>query len=109
MIRKILFGLFIITFFIIHCAEKEIGGVFKQLILIAPEDGSTLTQNPPTFVWHSVDNSDIVYVLEVAAAEQFDSASIVISTTIMPPDTSYTINDPLPSGEYHWRMCLMHC
>jgi len=108
MIKKILlFTLFIILFFI-GCAREGtgVGLGLDPPMLVAPVDGATITQNPPTFIWQSVENTEIVYILEVATDEQFDYSSIVISTMIVPSDTNYTPDNSFASGEYYWHMCI---
>lgn len=104
--RKSLYiSLFLLLFIITSCAEKEIGAVLGLTpVPIAPEDGSTTTQNPPTFIWQSLAVDDIVYHLDVSTDTQFNPGSIVIATITVPPDTSYTPHDPLAPGEYYWHV-----
>lgn len=109
MTKNILFSTLFIVLLFIGCGGEGTwdGSVLVPPLLVAPEDGSTITQNPPTFIWQSVENSEIIYILEVATDEQFNDGSIVISATILPPDTIYSPHNPLPSGEYFWHMCIM--
>lgn len=109
MIKNIFFSVLFIIFLLIGCAREGTvdGSLLVPPMLVAPYDGLTVTQNPPTFIWRSVENSEVIYIFEVATDEQFNNGSIVISTTIMPPDTSYTPHNPFIAGDYFWHMCIM--
>jgi hypothetical protein len=74
-------------------------------VLIAPANGSTITQNPPTMVWHNVDQSQILYQFEVAADSLFGTL-VFSSGSIFPPDTFYTLDSTLASGTYYWHACV---
>jgi hypothetical protein len=103
--KSLYIGLFFLLLLGTSCAEKQIE---NQAVLtpepIAPENGSTITQNPPTFIWQSLARGDILYLLEVSVDSQFNLGSTVISTMTIPPDTSYTPSDPLVPGEYYWHI-----
>lgn len=72
--------------------------------LALPPNGSTITQNPPTLVWRSVNLPQIVYRFEVAADSLF--GTIVFSSgPVIPPDTSYTLDSVLTAGTYYWHAC----
>jgi hypothetical protein len=95
----------ILISFSIYCTENERETTTELTPEpIAPENGSTITQNPPTFIWHSLNRGNILYVFEVSTDSQFTLGSTLISTITMPPDTSYTPSNPLVSGEYYWHV-----
>jgi hypothetical protein len=73
-------------------------------ILISPENGSIVSENPPTFTWETVyeniyyeiilipgDNSESYYLREVNS--EYGAATI-----------SYTFDSVLPSGVYTWQV-----
>jgi hypothetical protein len=98
--------LFLLLLLIAGCVDKETGTAAGLTpVPIAPEHGSTITQNPPTFIWQSLARGDILYLLEVSVDSQFTFGSTVISTMTISPDTSYTPFDPLVPGEYYWHVC----
>jgi hypothetical protein len=72
--------------------------------LALPPNGGTITQNPPTLVWYSVNLPQIVYRFEVAADSLF--GTIVFSSgPVIPPDTFYTLDSVLAAGTYYWHAC----
>jgi len=73
--------------------------------LIAPADGSTATQNPLTFIWHSIDQTQILYQFEVASDSGFGTI-VFSSASIFPPDTSYALDSVLTPGTYYWHACV---
>ena len=85
----------------LNCASKTNDGIGTP-VLVVPEDGSTITQNPPLFVWHSV--GDVVgYNLQV-----FDATLDTLGPTIIDVscylDTTYLPSYELNSGSYNWRV-----
>lgn len=75
--------------------------------LLSPVGGATITNNPPTFVWEAVegDSCDLVYRLEVATDSTCSIGSIILSTMITLPDTTFTPVDAFNTGTYYWHMC----
>lgn len=94
--KKILLLFIFAVYCFVQCELQTIG----VPVLIAPADGSILTQNPPTFIWQSVAGADL-YGLQVSADEQFNTISVQ-TTCYM--DTSYTPANPLVPGVYFWRV-----
>jgi hypothetical protein len=105
--RKILLiNLLLLLLLVLSCTNNEIEDPAELTpVPIAPANGSTITQNPPTFIWQSLARGDILYLLEVSVDPQFNLGSTVISIMTMPPDTSYMPSSPLVSGEYYWHVC----
>lgn len=68
--------------------------------LVSPEDGTVITENPPTFIWTSVEDYD-VYWLQVAQNSQFTALVIDISCSV---DTTYTPDNPFDTGTYFWHV-----
>ncbi len=97
----------IILLFAIACTETDTLLSLVPPVLISPENGSTITENPPIFVWHAVegDSCDMVYRIDIASDSTFTSSSLVISTMCLLPDTIFTPQDSIASGTYYWRMC----
>jgi len=83
------------------------GLFFPPPALALPANGSTVTQNPPTLVWHSVSESYLFgYWLEVSIDPMFGTGTIVYSNDwISPPDTQLTLPNPLSVGTYYWHAC----
>jgi len=71
--------------------------------LVSPTNGTIITENPPTFIWISVEDYD-VYWLRVAQDSLFTTLVIDISCSA---DTSYTPDNPFDSGTYSWHMCAI--
>lgn len=74
--------------------------------LAAPVNGSTISQNPPTFIWHAVSEAQILYQFEVASDPQFGNI-VFSSLSIFPPDTSCTPDSALATGTFYWHVCVM--
>jgi hypothetical protein len=91
--------LFLIIFSILCSLQCELDSIGIP-VLVAPADGSTVTQNPPTFIWQRVAGADL-YSLQVAADDEFNVISVQ-TTCYM--DTSYTPATSLVPGEYYWRV-----
>jgi len=67
--------------------------------LIYPVNDTLLSDNNPTFGWHSQENA-INYDIQVSTSSTFFSFSINTSTI----DTSYTTISQIPNGSYYWRV-----
>ena len=103
---KRLFALsFILILIFAACPDDNTVPVLDPPVLLAPANGSTITVNPPTFVWHAVDEFQILYQFEVAADSLFGTV-VFSSGSIFPPDTSYTLDSALVSGTYYWHACV---
>jgi len=91
--------LFLIIFSVLCFLQCELGSIGVP-VLASPVDGSTVTQNPPTFIWQRVAGADL-YGLQVAADEEFNVISVQ-TTCYM--DTSYTPATSLMPGVYYWHV-----
>jgi hypothetical protein len=91
---------FLILFLCLGCISQTGDGIDTP-VLVSPQDGSTITQNPPLFVWHSVDGV-VGYNLQVSddTFETLDAIVIDISCHL---DTSYLPSSALSNGSYCWR------
>jgi hypothetical protein len=74
-------------------------------VLVLPEDGSTITQNPPPFVWHSVDGA-VGYNLQVSD-DTFGTLGSIIIDVSCHLDTTYLPSSALGGGSYYWRVQAM--
>lgn len=102
--RSISFS-FILFLVFVACPDDDAPAHLDPPDLIAPANGATISQNPPTFVWRPVDESQILYQFEVAVDSLF--GTIVFSSgSIFPPDTSYTLDSALAARTYYWRACV---
>lgn len=97
----------VFLFSMVACTETDNVLNLVPPVLISPEDGSTITENPPTFIWHAVegDSCDIVCRIEIASDSTFNLSSIIISTMVLLPDTTFSPQDSIASGTYYWHMC----
>ncbi len=103
--RKILFSIITALAVFTACAEEEQTQSLMPPTLLSPADGATITQNPPTFVWSTVNEDSILYLLEVSTDLIFMFPFTCISTTIVPTDTQYLADSAFAPGTYYWRMC----
>lgn len=69
-------------------------------VTIAPENGATVQNNPPQFIWRSVENADF-YWLQVSHSQNFTDLVIDVSCTA---DTVYTPTTSFSPGAYFWRV-----
>jgi len=76
--------------------------------LLSPGDGDTITNNPPIFTWHAVsgDSCDLVYRIEIANDSSFNMNSLLVSTMVPLPDTTYTPSDAFTAGMYYWHVSV---
>lgn len=107
MVKMWLFLGMIILLFAIVCTETDTLLSLVPPVLISPENGSTITENPPTFIWHAVegDSCDMIYRIEIASDSTFTSSSIMISTMVLLSDTTFVPPDAFASGIYYWHLC----
>lgn len=94
-----LFYILLVIVFVLSCATDEVELGIPVLVL--PSNGSTISQNPPTFCWQGVEDADD-YWLQISADSLFDS-SVIDATCLV--DTIYTPADTLIANEYFWRVC----
>src|SRR4030042_4412818 len=90
------------------CTETEEKPNLDPPVLISPSNGETVSINPPTFVWRSVegDSCDLVYRFEAATDSSFAMGSIIISTIVLLPETTYTPADTFSADTYYWHMSV---
>ena len=66
---------------------------------IFPVNDTLLSDNNPTFSWHSQENT-INYAIQVSTSSNFINFAINTSTI----DTNYTTVSQIPNGSYFWRV-----
>jgi hypothetical protein len=71
-------------------------------VLVSPEDGSTIDQNPPLFVWNSI-YGVVGYNIQVSD-DIFGTLGAMVIDISCHPDTTYLPNSALASGSYYWRV-----
>jgi hypothetical protein len=105
---KRLFALtFILILIFVACPDDNTAPVLDPPTLVAPANGATIIQNPPTFVWNKVNENQIVYRMEVATDSLFATGTVWISTgPIVPPETTYTPDTVFAAGAYFWHACV---
>lgn len=84
----------------VSCVSQTSTGVGTP-VLVSPEDGSTINQNPPLFVWNSV-YGVVGYNLQVSD-DTFGTLGAVLIDISCHPDTTYVSTSALASGSYYWR------
>ena len=68
--------------------------------LASPLDGSTITDNTPTFTWTPVNGASF-YDFQLASDNDFKSGVLTVKDL---STTSHTLVEPLTSGEWYWRV-----
>ena len=92
-ILSVIFSLLVINW---GCSPET----YAVSTLVSPTNGTVITENPPTFIWTSVEDYD-VYWLQVAHDSLFTTLAIDISCSV---DTIYTPDNPFESGTYFWHV-----
>ncbi len=92
---------------IVSCAEIDDPDLSPP-VLILPVDGDTVQNNPPLFVWRSVDDQgcDLLFWIEIADDAIFSYDSIILSTLIPIADTFFDPIDSFTTGTYYWHICV---
>jgi hypothetical protein len=90
------------VFLLLSCSPESNGTDIGTPVLVAPINGSTITQNPPTLIWQSVQDAT-GYDL-VVADDTFFSYPGTIAEAQCYNDTNYTMINTLGSGTYFWRV-----
>jgi hypothetical protein len=67
--------------------------------LLSPDNGSSTSDDTPTFTWSSVSGATS-YSIQVSTSSTFTTLEINETTS----DTSYTPGSPLPAGTHYWRV-----
>ena len=93
--------LFITIVTSLGCVSESTDGIGTP-VLVSPVDGTTILQNPPLFVWHSVDDA-VIYNLQVTDGSFENFEDIVIDATCN-LDTTYLPSTALGAGSYLWRV-----
>lgn len=98
----------LVPLFMLVCSETTDDLNLTPPTLLSPQQGETLTENPPTFVWNAVegDSCDLVYRIEIATEESFSVTSLVISTLVLLPDTTYIPAEAFAPDTYYWHMSV---
>lgn len=91
-----------IAFLLISCSPEGNGTDIGTPVLVAPINGSTITQNPPTLIWLSVQDA-AVYDLTIADDTLFSYPGTIADVQCY-DDTTYTMVNTLISGTYFWRV-----
>lgn len=80
------------------------GAVPQKITLLTPENGSTVTENPPTLTWEQPMGED-TYDVQVSTNESFDVCNVEALIQVDPGSTaSYTLPAELEPGTYCWRV-----
>lgn len=73
-------------------------------ILISPEDGEVFTDQAPTFIWQSVEETT-EYIIRISK-DSFTEGAVLVEDTL--EDTTYTMTDnifqQLSTGSYEWAV-----
>ena len=77
-----------------------VSDILSAPVLVAPENGAIVAQDPPQFIWKAVDGADF-YWLQVSRTEDFSSLVLDISCT---GDTTYTPAISFNTGTFYWRV-----
>ncbi len=73
-------------------------------VLLTPETGATVTQNPPTLTWEKLYERD-GYDVQVSESSSFHDAPLYFAWTGLNSATvSYTPLSELSPGTYYWRV-----
>jgi len=84
--------------------EHDYGFDVERITLLTPEDGSTITENPPTLTWEQPMGED-TYDVQVSRDESFGVCDVEALIQVEPTTTaSYTLPAPLDAGTYCWRV-----
>lgn len=76
----------------------------ERITLLTPENGSTITENPPTLTWEQPMGED-TYDVQVSLNESFDVCRINATAQFEPGiNASYTLPIELDAGTYCWRV-----
>ncbi len=68
--------------------------------LVSPANGAVITENPPTFIWTSVEDPNL-YCLEVSRDSSFTTVYFEVTCSA---DTNYTPENVLDSGTFFWHV-----
>ncbi len=93
--------LFVVILTSLNCVSDSTDSIGTP-VLVAPVDGTTIAQNPPLFVWHSVDDA-VIYNLQVTDGSFENFEDIVIDATCN-LDTNYLPSTALGADSYLWRV-----
>ncbi len=93
LIMSVTLSLFIINY---GCAPE----IHDTAELVSPPNGTTVIENPPTFIWTRVEDLDL-YCLQVAQDSLFTTLIIDVTCST---DTTYTPGDSLASAIYFWHV-----
>jgi len=83
-----------------YTAMIHAGLTIQAPTLTSPSDGSTTTDNTPTFAWTSVGGTNFCD-FQLASDNSFTSGVVTVKGL---STTSYTSVEPLTDGEWYWRV-----
>jgi hypothetical protein len=84
--------------------EHDYGFDVERITLLTPEDGSTITENPPTLTWEQPMGED-TYDVQVSLNESFDVCRVNATAQFeLGTNASYTLPIELDAGTYCWRV-----
>lgn len=71
----------------------------KSVVLLAPAEGTVLTNGDVRFTWQEVEDADN-YAIQVAFPNFANASQIVLDTVV----TGRNFNKTLPPNQYEWRV-----
>ena len=83
-----------------YTAMIHAGLTIQAPTLTSPSDGSTTTDNTPTFAWTSVSGTQY-YDFQLASDNSFTSGVVTVKSR---STTSYALVNPLTCGKWYWRV-----
>jgi hypothetical protein len=108
MVKKlciIVIPLMILTF---GCkTSQERTGFMVAPVLLSPENGSTVSENPPTFTWQRVEENMYYQIQVTAEGDSGDSYMRWLSIPYGGDTVSFTFDIALPPGVYTWMVCCV--
>ena len=73
-------------------------------VLLSPENGTLITQNPPTLKWEKLYERES-YDVQVSENSSFQDATLYFAwTDFQSTIASYTLRSELSPGTYYWRV-----
>jgi len=102
LVKKMILLVLFIFVFVIRCGTVEPEGSKASMVinLTKPDNGSTLSDNTPTFDWSDVSEA-ANYEIQVDNTNSFASPDIDESNLT---SSTYTALNSLTNGKYYWRV-----
>jgi hypothetical protein len=108
MIKKLWIIIILLIILIPGCkVNREVSGYEPAPVLISPENGSIVSENPPTFTWHGVNDNSHYEIYLTTEDNYIDNESRytrMVYAGFGATTVSYTYDIVLPSGVYTWSV-----